>query len=264
MKAIGEDKGEAPEFLKKKLLRLVRQYAQSVPNAPSRRSNYTARQHKMALSTVAVYEFGEILFLYDSLCETRSIEHLFKQFRQFHDGKMRDYALVATADSSIGVLDLFTGSMIASTQLCGYTNWEFHVPKIGHLLTPDNIGTHLERGYTVRTMLSRSFDPSDQDMVQWMKNEIEGWKRILAQSTALLGNDGFASVIKTDSNPLENVLLRLNLSKVSEGTLEVCELGPKIALVPWVPLDRSLGYSLNAPGELTVVQEATYRLKKIW
>lgn len=263
MEAIGEGKGETPELLKKKLLRLVRQYAQSVPNTPSRRTDYTARQHEMALSTIAVYEFGEILFLYDSMCETRSIEHLFKQFRQFRDGKIRDYALVATADCSIGVLDLFTGSIVASTQLCGYTNWELHVPKIDHLLTPDNIGTHLERGYTVRTILSRSFERADHDTVQWMKNEIEAWKRILAQSTALLGNDGFASVIRMDSDPLENVLLRVNLSKVSEGVLEVCELGPKITLVPWVSLDRSLRYSINAPGELTVIQEAAYKLKKL-
>lgn len=263
MESTKEGRGESPELLKRKLVRLVKQYAQSVPNTPSRRSRFTARKHEMASGVIAVYEYDELLFLYNSTCESRPVDRLFKQFQQFHDGKTRDYALVATSDSSVGVLDLFSRSMIATLDLPGYTHWEFHVPTTDHLLTPDNIGAHLERGYSLRMMLSRSADCSDPDTVEWIKREIDNWKRIVAQSTALLGNDGFASVIKTGSDPLENVLLRLNLSKVSEGVLEVCELVPKIKLVPWVSLNRSLGYSLNAPGELTVVQEATYKLKRI-
>lgn len=263
MEATREGKGETPEALRRRLLRLVKQYSQSVPNTPSRRSDFKARQHEMAVGVVAVYEFDELLFLYDSTCETRSVDHFFKPFRQFHDGASKDYALVATSDSSVGVLDLITRSLIATAELSGCTNWELHVPNIDHLLTPDSIGTHLERGYAVRTMLSRSTDVSDHDTVQWLRHEIGEWKRIFAQSTALLGNDGFLSVIKTDSNPLENVLLRLDLSKVCEGVLEVSEVGPKITLVPWVPLNRSLAYSRNAPGELTVIQEATYKLKKV-
>lgn len=263
MEAIKEGRGETPEVLKKKLLRMVKQYSQSVPNTPSRRSDFRARQHEMAVGVIAVYEFDELLFLYDSTCETRSVDHFFKPFRQFHDGTCKDYALVATTDSSVGVLDLFTRSLIATAELSGYTNWELHVPKIDHLLTPDSIGGHLQHGHAVRTMLSRSADFSDQETIKWMKHEIEEWRKILAQSTALLGNDGFVSVIKTDSSPLENVLLRLDLSKVCEGMLEVSEVGPKITLVPWVPLNRSLVYSRNAPGELTVIQEATYKLKKV-
>ena len=264
MKAVEKGVNETVESLKKELVCLVEQYTELVPTKPSRRSDFAAQQKKMISGVVAVREYGEITFLYDSTCDTRSVDHLFKQFRQFRNGIARNYALVALTNSSIGVIDLFSGTVIADVALHGYTNWEIYIPEINHLLTTDNVGLHLKRADDVRIILAHLTGDLDDDFITWAHNEIAEWKKIAAQATALLGNDGFVSAVKTDSDPLENVLIRLNLSRVSGGILEVSEPDEKIVVVPWAPLSRSISYSLNAPGELTVIQEVTHKLKSIW
>lgn len=250
--------------LRTDLLKLVQSYTDLAPSEPSIQTDFVAQKQKLVIGVVAVREFEEISFLYDSTCETRSVDHFFRQFRQFRGNRIRDYALVAPTESSVAVIDLLTEYVIANCEIPGYKNWEFYVPRIKHLLTDDNVGLHHQRADDVRIVLAHPSGVSDPGFAAWAKAEIAAWEIIVAQASALLGNDAFVSVVRMNSDPLENVLIRLNLSKVSEGILEISEPDEKIVVVPWAPLARSLDYSRHAAGELTVLQEVTHKLKKIW